>query len=91
MEDCLLKCKSKCKSTTLSRKRIPSKLDLHFGDHQLASTEELDILGVTIDNRLSWSKHLAKISIRAGRKLGAVRRVACKLNTKSRAHNLQST
>ncbi|KAJ8364402.1 hypothetical protein SKAU_G00132340 [Synaphobranchus kaupii] len=58
---------------------------LHFDDHQLANTEELDILGVTIDSKLSWSKHLAKISIGAGQKLGALRRVASKLNTKSRS------
>ena len=76
---------SKCKFMTLSRKRIPSQMDLLFDGHRLTSTNELDILGVTIDPKLSWSKHLTKISIRAGQKLAALRRVASKLTTESRA------
>ena len=51
----------------------------------MTTTNELDILGVTIDHKLSWSKHLTKISIRAGQKLAALRRVASKLTTESRA------
>ncbi|XP_060775509.1 uncharacterized protein LOC132885169 [Neoarius graeffei] len=76
---------SKCKFVILSRKRTPSALDLHFNGHQLTMANELDILGVTIDKKLSWLKHLNKISIRAGQKLAALRRVASKLTTESRA------
>ena len=74
---------SKCKFMTLSRKRIPSQMDLLFDGHRLTSTNELDILGITIDPKLSWSKHLTKISIRAGQKLAALRRVASKLTTRA--------
>ncbi len=52
---------SKCKFMTLSRKRTPSNLDLHFDGHQLATTKELEILGITIDPTLSWLKHLTNI------------------------------
>ena len=69
----------------LSRKRSPSKLDLYFGICKLATANELDILGVTIDSKLTWSKHLSAISTRAGQKLGALRKVANKLDAEGRA------
>lgn len=70
----------KCKFMTLSR-----KMDLLFDGHRLTTTNQLDILGATIDHKLSWSKHLTKISIRAGQKLAAPRRVASELTAESRA------
>ena len=76
---------SKCKAMTISRKRTPTRLDLLFGNTKLTEKEELEILGVTIDSKLTWTKHISNISSRAGQRLGALRRVANKLDTRSRA------
>ena len=76
---------TKCKTMVLSRKRTPSKPDLYFGDCKLPTVNELEILGVTIDSKLTWSKHLSTISTRAGQKLGALRKVANKLDAVGRA------
>ena len=76
---------SKCKALTISRRRNPTRLDLLFGSTKLAEKEELEILGVTIDSKLTWTKHISNITSRAGQKLGALRRIANKLNVGSRA------
>ena len=76
---------TKCKAMTISRKRTPSMLNLFLGTVQLANKDELDILGVTFDKKLLWSKHISNISTRTGQKLGALRKVANKLNRDCRA------
>ena len=76
---------SKCKALTISRKRNPTREDLFFGNTKLAEKDELEILGVTIDKKLTWTKHISNIAARAGQKLGALRRVANKLDAKGRA------
>ena len=76
---------SKCKAMTISRKRNPTRLGLQFGTTELAEKEELEILGVTIDSKLTWAKHISNISSRAGQRLGALRRVASKLDARDRA------
>ena len=70
----------------VSRKRTPSSIDLSLGDCicQLAVKDELEILGVIIDSKLSWSKHISSIASRAGQKLGALRKVANKLDIRGR-------
>ncbi|XP_072017132.1 uncharacterized protein [Amphiura filiformis] len=40
---------------------------------------------VTIDKKLTWAKHISNTAARAGQKLGALRRVANKLDVKWRA------
>ena len=76
---------SKCKVMTISRKRNPTRLDLQFGSTTLTEVNELEILGVTIDSKLTWKKHVSNIASRAGQKLGALRRVANKLDKRGRA------
>ena len=49
---------SKCKALTITRKRSPTGLDLQFVNIQLVEKEELEIFGVTIDNKLNWTKHI---------------------------------
>ncbi|KAI8502616.1 hypothetical protein Bbelb_193180 [Branchiostoma belcheri] len=76
---------AKCKAMTISRKRNPTRSDLFFENTRLAEKDELEILGVTVDKKLTWAKHISNIGARAGQKLGAMRRVAQKLDTKGRA------
>ena len=51
-----------------------------FGNTKLAEKEELEI-----DNKLTWTKHISNISSSAEQRLGALRRVANKLDTRGRA------
>ncbi|KAI8485838.1 hypothetical protein Bbelb_363900 [Branchiostoma belcheri] len=76
---------TKCKTMTISRKRSRARSDLFFGNTKLAEKDELEILGVTIDNKLSWTKLTLNTAARAGQKLGAMRRVAHKLTPSGRA------
>ncbi|KAI8518836.1 hypothetical protein Bbelb_020930 [Branchiostoma belcheri] len=76
---------AKCKAMTISRKRNPTRSDLFFGNTRLAEKDELEILGVTVDKKHTWAKHISNIGARVGQKLGAMRRVAQKLDTKGRA------
>ena len=76
---------AKCKALTISRKRQPSRIDLYFGNTRLTEVDELQILGVTVDKKLTWNKHVSNISSRAGQRLGALRRIASKLDVLGRA------
>ena len=81
---------SKCKALTISRKRQPTRTDLYFGNTKLNEVEELDILGVTIDKKMTWNKHISNISARAGQHLGGLRRIAPKLDVSGRASQIRS-
>ena len=74
-----------CKAMVLSRKRKPTIPDLLLGNSKLVVQKELVILGITIDSKLLWSKHISDISKRAGQRLGALRRVASKLDVVGRS------
>ena len=65
--------------------RIPTNPELRFDSIPLAVVNELEILGVTIDSKLTWTKHVSNTAWRAGKKLGALRRVAIKLDRIGRA------
>ena len=49
--------------------------------------QKFDILqlGVTFDSKLLWSRHISDISKKAGQRLGALRKIANKLDTAGRA------
>ena len=83
---------SKCKALTIStkKKKNPTGSDLFSGNTKLTEKNELEILGVTVDKKLTWSKHISNSTVRDGQKLGALERVANKLTAKTRAANLQS-
>lgn len=76
---------SKLKVMTISRKRTPTRSELQFRSTPLAVINELEILGATIDSKLTWTKHVSNTASRAGQKLGALRRVANKLDRRGRA------
>ena len=72
---------TKCKALMLSRKRTPAIPDMYFGNTKLAVQTELSILGVAVDSKLLWSRHISNISKNAGQRLGALRKIANKLDT----------
>ena len=69
----------------LSRKRTPAIPDLYFGTTKLAVVTDLNILAVAVDSKLPWSRHISNISRNAGQRLGALRKIANKLDTAGRA------
>ena len=71
---------SKCQAMVVSRKRNPFDLKVYFDNTEVTVTNELKILGVTFDSKLTYKKHLGNVSGRAGQKLGALRRVSSKLS-----------
>ena len=76
---------SKCRAMVISRKRNPFNCKLYFDGEEIMKTNELKILGMTFDSKLTWNKHLSNVSGRAGQKLGALRRVSSKLSVPGRA------
>ena len=70
---------------TISRKRITTRPEFQFGSTTLAVMNEMENLGVTIDSKLTWTKHVSNTASRAGQKLEALRRVANELNRRGRA------
>ena len=76
---------TQCKALMLSRKRTPAIPDLYFGTIKLALVTDLSILGVAVGSKLLWSRHISNISKNAGQILGALRKIANKLDTTGRA------
>ena len=66
---------TKCNALMLSRKRRPAFPDLYFGTTKLAVVTDLSILGGAVD----------VISKNVGQRIGALRRIANKLDTAGRA------
>ena len=56
----------KCKCIIL-RKSYPGDLSFSINDVQVPIVDHLDLLGVTIDNKLNFSKHIAKITKNVGK------------------------
>ena len=53
---------TKCKALMLSKKRTPAIPDLYFGNTKPAVERELSILGVAVDSKLLWSRHISNFS-----------------------------
>jgi hypothetical protein len=60
---------------TISRKKQELKdPKFIFFDTELAETDKLKFLGVTITSSLNWSKHIDNVRAKASRKMGILRR-----------------
>ena len=59
---------TKCKALMLSRKRTPAIPDLYVENTKLAVGTELSILGVAVDSKLLWSRHISNVSKNAGQR-----------------------
>ena len=56
----------------ICRKRSRCNINFQFGNHVLELNDELEMLGISIDSKLLWAKHLCDIFNRAGQRIGAL-------------------
>lgn len=68
--------KAKCKVITFSRKRMPLLTDYGLGDACLEREEEITDLGLVLDKKLDYRKHVSNICKRASKTLGFVMRAS---------------
>ena len=47
---------------------------LFLGSHALQETEQLTVVGLTINRRLTWGEHIRRLAMRAAQQLGALHR-----------------
>ena len=66
------------------------KLDLFIDNTQIEQVHEVKLLGITIDNQMTWSKHIDNIVCRMGRGVAAVRRVSTCLTVETRKQVLNA-
>ena len=57
---------------------------LNFNNITINSSNEVEILGIKIDNNLNFSNHIKSICRKAGQKLSALVRISSKLNMKQK-------
>ena len=57
---------------------------LNFNNLTIKSSEEVEILGIKIDNNLNFNNHINLISRKAGQKLSALLRISSNLNMKQK-------
>ena len=70
----------KCKALNISRKKIPTKQEYRLNGSPLATVSEIKDLGITVTNTLQGSQHIKRISSKANRTLGLIRRVCRDIN-----------
>lgn len=67
---------AKCKVITFSRKRLPLLTDYGLGDACLERVEEISDLGLVLDTKLDFRRHVSNICKRASKTLGFVMRAS---------------
>ena len=87
LESCcfLASCKTKCEFLRLTNKRNIIKFQYFIQGNNIQEVHQVKYLGVTINNKLSWSDHTKIISSKANSVLGFLRRNfnQCPSKTKS--------
>ena len=56
-------------TTRQKRQNISSRISLYFGNEKIVGVATHKVLGVTIDNNLSWTNHVNEITKRVSQKL----------------------
>ena len=64
----------KCKLMRICKKRSPLLSDLHLNNSNLQSTSDFCDLGLVTNCNLSWNNHIDKITSKANRILGLIKR-----------------
>jgi hypothetical protein len=66
---------SKTQLLSVSRARSPPNFHVVFGNDTLVTSDNVNILGLTFDSRLSWFSHISNIARAASMKIGALFRI----------------
>ena len=68
---------SKCAIMTVTHKKVPSVFDYTMDNQSVPRVgpgESVDYLGVSINSKLNWNDHCSKVSSKASKTLGMLRR-----------------
>ena len=65
---------AKCQHITFSRKTSPPQHTLTLHDTEIPKSDDVKYLGVTVDSKLRWHKHISNITAKANSTLGFIRR-----------------
>lgn len=64
----------KCAVMSFSRSQVRTPTDYKLNNQQIQEVEEIKDLGITIDNKLTFNKHIERITLKAYRILGLITR-----------------
>ena len=64
----------KCKLMRITKKKLPFRSDLQLNNNTLEETSEFCDLGLVTTSMLSWNAHVGKISSKANKILGLIKR-----------------
>ena len=65
---------SKCAVLSITTKRKPSIYHYKMDGELVPRTDNQDYLGVTINSKLSWKSHISKVTKKANKTLGLIKR-----------------
>ena len=65
---------SKCEHIVFSRKRQPAAESLYLHDTEIPKADHIRYLGVTLDPKLNWNKHIDNVAAKGNSTLGFIRR-----------------
>ena len=66
------------------------QLNLAMNGLAVEQVEETKLLGVTLDSKLSWSKHIDSVVVKMGRGLSVIKRCSASLTPHSKKEVLQA-
>ena len=65
---------AKCQHISFSRRKSPSQQHLTLHNLEIPKADDVKYLGVTVDSKLRWHKHLSNIAAKGNSTLGFIRR-----------------
>ena len=71
-------------TTRQKRQNISSRMPLYIGNEKIVEVTTHKVLGVTIDNNLSWTNHVNKLTKRVSQKLNQLTKIKHFLNVHAR-------
>ena len=63
----------KCQAMTITNKRHSNHCPLTFNGVTITESPTVNILGVTIDQKLNWTHHINTVATRVDQRLGILR------------------